>query len=155
MKRLVIITAVALLVYGAARFIFKTMNEVDDEMQVYVQNLHYNFSARVDSIEILNPKRQRGFLVCDLTKGKLNELTEDSLNRHLVQHKRIRFLFFQPNGHFKIFLWDISKNETGDSVTINSDRNEFKIFRNGETILKREITNSTLYKVNFAFWLRD
>jgi hypothetical protein len=154
-KRLIIIAAIALLLFGAARIIFKTMNEVDDEMQSYVQNLHYNFSARVDSVEIVSAKNQRGFLVCDVTKGKLNEFTEDSLNRNLIQHKRIRFLFFQPNGHFKVFLWDISENKSGDSIAINSDLDEFKIFRNGEVILTREISHSTLHKVSFAFWIRD
>ena len=155
MKRLIIIAAIALLLFLIARITFKTMNEVDDEMKYYVRNLHYNFSARVDSIEILNPKRKHGFLVCNLTRGKLNEITEDSLNRHLINYKRIRFIFFQSNGQFKIFLWNLSKFESGDSIAANSDRDEFKIFRNREEILKSKITQSTLHKVNFAFWLRD
>ena len=155
MNRWIIIAAIALLLFLVARITFKTMNEVDDEMESYVRNLHYNFNARVDSIEIVNPKRQNGFLVCYLAKGKLNEITEDSLNRHLVNYKRIRFIFFQSNGQFKIFLWSVSKFESGDSIVINSDRNEFNVFRNGDTIQKSKITQSTIHKVNFAFWLGD
>jgi len=145
----------ALLLFLTARITFKTMNEVDDEMETYVQNLHYNFSARVDSIEILNAKRQRGFLVCDLIKGKCNESVEDSLNHHLVNYKRIRFLFFYPNGQFKILRDGIFKYQSGDRVAVNSDRDEFKIFRDGDVIWKSKITQSTIHKVNFAFWLRD
>ena len=155
MKRFIIIAAIVLLLFGAIRAFLNTKNAVDDEMRYYVQNLHYNFSARVDSIEILNAKRQRGFLVCDLIKGKCNGSVEDSLNHHLVNYKRIRFLFFYPNGQFKILRDGIFKYQSGDRVAVNSDRDEFKIFRDGDVIWKSKITQSTIHKVSFAFWIRD
>jgi hypothetical protein len=156
MKRLIIIVAIALLFLGAIRAWLRTQNDLDDEMESYVKNLHYKFSARVDSIEILNAKRQRGFLICHLTKGKLNEITEDSLNRHLVNYKRIRFLRLFPNGQFKIlFLGGIFKYQPSDSVVVNSNLDEFKIFRNDEIILDSHVSQSLLYKVYFAFWLHD
>lgn len=156
MKRSILLAAgIILFLLATVRLIFKTSNKIDDEMQSYVQNLHYNFTAKVDSIIVLNKKKKTGFLACQLTKGTCNRSTEDSLNHHLTNYKWIRFLRFQPTGQFYIFLGNISQYHPNDSITVNSDKDEFKIFRNGERLHERQVSIATTQKVAFAFWIQD
>lgn len=46
--------AAVLLFLATGRMIFKTSNEIDDELQSYVLNLNYQFTAVVDSIPFVN-----------------------------------------------------------------------------------------------------
>lgn len=154
-RRIVISIAVVLLVLATARVLFKTGNEIDDEMQAYVHNLHYNFTAKVDSIVLVNSKKGIGLLTCHITSGECDRAVEDSLNQHLTNYKRIRFLNFKPNGQFQIFLGGVSKYQPNDSITVNSNEDQFNIFRDGEAILKSKVSLGTTHKVYFAFWLND
>ena len=140
---------------ATGRMLLKTGNEIEDEMQSYVHNLKFDFTAKIDSIILLNSDKGVGLLVCELTGGNCNRFVEDSLNRHLTNYKRIRFLNFKPNGQFQIFLGGISRYRPGDSIKVNSDEDRFGVFRNSEVILKSEVSHATTHKVYFAFWLRD
>lgn len=140
---------------ATGRMLLKTRNEIEDEMQSYVHNLHYDFSAKVDSIIVVSSSKGVGLLVCDVTGGNCKKSVEDSLNRHLTNYKRIRFLNFKPDGQFQIFLGGISRFKPGDSIKVNSNEDRFAVFRNGESILKSEVSHATTHKLYFAFWLRD
>ncbi|HET6539416.1 MAG TPA: hypothetical protein VFG46_02975 [Chryseolinea sp.] len=156
MKRSIVIgIVVILMLFLASRILLNTGNEIDHEMQSYVNNLNYDFTAKVDSIILVNSKKGTGFLVCKITSGICNRFVEDSLNHHLINYKRIRFLNFKPNDQFQVFLGGISKYQPNDSITVNSKEDKFNIFRREEVLLKSEVSHSTTQKVYFAFWLRD
>jgi len=136
-----------------ARAVFKTENEIESEVQSYVHNLNYDFTAKIDSIILL--KKGGAYLICQITSGRCNESTEDSLNHHLINFKRIRFLHFKPNGQFLIVSGHTDRLKPRDSIVINSEEDKFHIFRNGQNILKSKISLSTRHKVSFAFWIKD
>jgi len=151
MKNWIVVICVLMLL--AVRAIFKTENEIESEIQFYVHNLNYNFTAKVDSVILL--KKGGGYLICKITSGRCNESTEDSLNHHLINFKRIRFLHFKPSGQFLIVTGQPDKLRPRDSIVINSEEDKFHIFRNGLNILKTKISLCTRHKVSFAFWIKD
>jgi len=156
MQRSIVIGLVLILMlFLASRLLLKAGNEIDHEMQSYVHNLNYEFTAKVDSIVLVSSKKGTGLLVCKITGGICNRFVEDSLNHHLINYKRIRFLNFKPNGQFQIFLGGISKFQPNDSIVVNSNEDKFNIFRREEVILKSEVSHATTHKVYFAFWLQD
>src|SRR5882672_9976406 len=117
MKNWKVIIFVITLVFLIARIILKTENEIESEMQSYVHNLNYDFTAKVDSVILL--KKGGSYLICKITSGRCNESTEDRLNRHLINFKRIRFLHFKPNGQFLIVSGQTDKLKPRDSIVIN------------------------------------
>lgn len=156
MKRSIIISIAAILMLLAtARIFLKTENKIESEMQSYVRNLHYDFSATIDSVILVHEKKGVGFVVGNVTNGNCNRSVEDSLNRHLTNYKRIRFLHFQTDGRFRIFLGRISRYKPGDSIVVNSNEDKFTILRNGDALLETEVSHATTHKVSFAFWLND
>jgi hypothetical protein len=95
MKRsIIVVMAAVLLVLAIVRLLLKTEDEFEDERQSYIRSLNYNFSAKIDSIVVVSSRNGRGFLVCELTDGKLTGHLEDSLNERLKNHEWMRFLFF-------------------------------------------------------------
>jgi hypothetical protein len=153
MKNWLVTIAVIVIMLLAVRIIFKTENEIEREMQSFVHNLNYNFTAKVDSVIIL--KKGGGYLICKITSGKWNESIEDSLNQHLTNFKRIRFLHFKSKDKFLIVSGQVKKLRPMDSIVINSSQDKFHIFRDGQNILKTKVSLSTRHKVSFAFWIKD
>ncbi len=62
-------------------------------MQPYAHHLNYDFTAKVDSSVIVNEKKVVGFIVGSITSGSYDKWVEDSLNRNLINYKRIVFNF--------------------------------------------------------------
>lgn len=155
MKRVGIIVSILLLVLLIGRAVMNTGGELDNEIEEYVRNLNYDFSAKIDSIVVTNDEKDLGVLVCRITNGTYNKFVEDSLNRHLINYKRIRFLSFDQDGRFRKFLPDISKYRPNDSIVVSSKEDKYYIFRNSKTIFERKMSQSTSHKVYFAFWLPD
>ena len=79
--RIVISVVAAILILSTTRLLLKTQSEFEDERQSYVRSLNYQFSARVDSMIVLNKNNGRGFLVCKIIDTQLSSEVEDSLNR--------------------------------------------------------------------------
>ncbi len=155
MKRsIIIVVAAALLILATVRLLLKTEDEFEGERQSYVRKLNYNFSAKVDSLIVVNRENGRGFLVCKLTNEKLTRVLEDSLNQHLKNHEWIRFLFFDSDGQAQIFLEDIFNYHVGDSVCVNSNTDKFDVYRNEKPILESSVSSATIHKVSWASWLK-
>src|SRR5687768_6226470 len=93
-----LIIGLFILVLLVARLVFKRIDKYSEERKWYIENLNYEFTAVVDSIEFFN-NRGGGFLFCRVTDGKpLNRTLEDSLQEHLVQFEILRFMFFRKDG---------------------------------------------------------
>ena len=156
MKRsIIIVLAAVLLILATVRLLVKTEGKFKDERQSYVGSLKYDFSAKVDSIILVNSKKGRGFLVCELTDGKLTGLLEDSLNQRLKNHEWMRFLFFNSKGQAQIFLKDIFNYNVGDSICVNSNTDKFYVYRNEKPIAESSVSRATIYKVSWASWLKN
>ena len=156
MKRsIIVVLAAVLLILATVRLLLKTEGEFKGERQSYIHSLKYNFSAKVDSIVVVNSKNGRGFLVCELTNGNLTRLLEDSLNQRLKNHEWIRFLFFNSNGQAQIFLKDIFNYNVGDSICVNSNTDKFYVYRNEKPISESSVSRATIYKVSWASWLKN
>jgi hypothetical protein len=156
MKRSVIIISIFLLILLlAGRTLLKTGQELDNEMEEYIHNLNYVFAAKIDSIVLLNSEKDLGLIVCRITDGSYNKFVEDSLNQHLVNYKRIRFLSFNQNGQILKYMANVSKYKPNDSIRINSNEDKYYIFRDRKVIFERAMSESTVHKVYFAFWLHD
>jgi hypothetical protein len=153
MKRWIIIGVVIVLLAAAGRNIYAIFDGIDQEKLSYVSKLNYDFTARVDSVVQL--KKGGGYLICKMTTGRWNTSTEDSLNRHLVNFKRIRFLHFRSDDKFLIIIGGVNKFKPLDSIVVNSSKDQFRIYRNSEKILNAKISLSTRHKVSFAFWIKD
>jgi hypothetical protein len=149
----VIVVGAIVLVIAVAKDIYDVFDGIDKEMLRYVSNLNYDFTAKVDSVVVL--KKGGGYLLCELTSGQCSRLTEDSLNHHLINFKRIRFLHFRSDDKFLIILGGANKFRPTDSVVVNSKEDQFLIYRNGEPITNAKVSLNTRHKVSFAFWIKD
>jgi hypothetical protein len=154
MRPWIVVCLVTLLLLAAVRLLINTSNRVDDEMESYVGNLNYLFTARVDSVVLLNGNGL-GYMVGHITSGVCDKFKEDSLNRHLVNYRRIRILDFTRNGDVKIYSGKADTFLPMDSISVNSAEDRLDIFRKDNIILKSKLSNTGYYKVNFAFWLKD
>ena len=106
------------------------------------------------SIIVLNSKNGRGFLVCSLTKGELNNV-EDSLNKHMTRHEWMRFLFVRPNGQAQILRGNVFNYNVGDSVYVNSNTDKLSIYRNKKSILETSVTLATMHKVSIPSYFKN
>ncbi|MGC4022222.1 MAG: hypothetical protein QM734_09890 [Cyclobacteriaceae bacterium] len=154
MKQWIVVGIGAVLFLAAAgNYVYDVFNDIDNENQAYVSNLNYDFTARIYSVVSL--KKGGGYLICQIIRGRCNRSTEDSLNRHLKNFKRIRFLFFNSDDQFVIVNGSADKYQQYDSIYVNSKEDRLDFFTNGEKALTNKITHSTRHKVSFAFWIKD
>ena len=153
--RIVISVVAAILILSTTRLLLKTQSEFEDERQSYVRSLNYQFSARVDSMIVLNKNNGRGFLVCKIIDTQLSSEVEDSLNRRLQNHARMRFMFLDSKGRAQIFREDVFKYNPGDSVYVNSNTDQFNIYRNGADILQSSVSEAIKQKVSWESWLKS
>lgn len=154
MKKLSLAIIVAIFVVALVRLVVTTQNAVDADIHNYIKGLKYKLTARVDSAVVTNESKGIGFLFCSVTSGSFDPLVENILGTHLKEHKRLRVMFPADNG-FKVFLGGIKRFSHSDSVIIDSDIDRFAVFRGNESIWEARVSDTTVGKVSFAFWLPD
>ena len=81
-KWIIILFAVALMAFLLVNGIQKQSRKVDDERKWYVEQLHYDFSGEIDSIQLLNAKIGR-YIMASTT---LLEVNPDSI---IVQYMKL------------------------------------------------------------------
>ena len=154
MKKLTLAVIVVIFVAALARLIVTTQNAVDADVHNYIKGLEYKLTARVDSVVVTNESKGIGFLLCSVTSGRFDPSVEDDLRTHLKEHKRLRVMFPTDKG-FRVFLGGIKRFAPSDSVIIDSDIDRFGVFRGNESIWEARVSDTTVGKVSFAFWLPD
>jgi hypothetical protein len=154
MKKWILIAVVGLFAFALARLVVTTTDAVDTDVHNYVKGLNYKLTARVDSAVVTNESKGVGFLFCSVTSGRFDPSVENVLGDHLKEHKRLRVMFPTGNG-FKVFLGGIKKFAPSDSVVVDSDIDRFAVFRGSESIWESRVSNTTVGKVSFAFWILD
>jgi len=154
MKKLTLAAIAAMFVVALVRLVVTTQNAVDADVHNYIKGLNYKLTARVDSAVVINGSKGIGFLYCSVTSGSFDPSVEDALGTNLKEHKRLRVMFPADNG-FKVFLGGIKRFSPSDSVVIDSDNDRFAVFRDNESIWEARVSDTTVGKVSFAFWLPD
>src|SRR4051812_43213811 len=154
MKKWILIAIVSLFAFGLGRLVVTTTNAVDTDVQNYIKGLNYKLTARVDSAVVTNEAKGVGFLFCSVTSGRFDPSVEKVLRAHLKEHKRLQVMFPTANG-FKVFLGGIKKFAPSDSVIVDSDIDRLAVFRGDESVWESRVSNTTVGKVSFAFWIPD
>lgn len=154
MKKWTLIATIILFAALLARLVIRTDNAVDNDVHNYIKGLNYKFTARVDSVVVINESKGVGFLFCSVTFGRFDPSVENILGTHLKEHRRLRVAFPTENG-FKVFLGGIKKFAPADSVIVDSDIDRFAVFRGSDSIWESKVSNTTVGKVSFAFWIPD
>jgi hypothetical protein len=140
-KTLLILGGIALLLFLLIiRLFFRQNNHMTDEREWFVKALRYEFSAKVDSIWMLN--ENTGKLWCRLIEGDPRVDREDSLKRSFKEHDML-YLIFHKSADSIVFLVPYGNLVgKGDSVHVSSRTNSIEFFRDGEEVVKDKLTNT-------------
>jgi hypothetical protein len=144
MKRtIIIIGAVALMIFLIVRMIVIHSGEVDDAKHEFVSKLGYDLSARIDSVGLFNKNAPVGFLYVTITRGTF-ENNEKKVARKVKDPSRIHWRYLVPRKGkgIEIFHKDANKLQQGDSLVINSDKDLLVIFRNGSKVSESVISEN-------------
>jgi len=127
----IVIAVVAIIILIVSSLYQKYANYWN-EIEWYTQSLGYDFTARVDSTVTFH-ENGNGFLYISLEEGILDPRREDSLAYLLEHYKLLRFLRTDKDV-IKIFSGSADSFRSGDSIYVDSKRNQFLIFRNHNII---------------------
>jgi hypothetical protein len=151
-KTLLILGGIGLLcALLVVRLFFVQHSSFSNEREWFTKALRYEFSARVDSIRMLN--ENTGRLYCQLTSGDPQVHREDSLKRLFKEHDMLYLIirrsadsitFLIPNGNLII---------KGDSLVVSSEKNSIEFFRDGKQVTTDQLTN-TLTGFGRPFFLK-
>jgi hypothetical protein len=134
--------AIVILALLVVRLIYRHVNGIRNETNWYVSELHYKFSAKVDSV--IRPGRALIYI----TNGEVDTQRERRLQRDLKYNGMLWLLI--PSGDRYDFLIP-GKCLKSDSLYINSSKDQLKVFRNKELIISRPLSVSLRrkpFKVN-------
>jgi len=119
----------------------RRIDNAKDEKQWYIDNLHFDFSGSVDSVQSFPGNRGRLFF--HITNGDMKRTTEYGLNKQLEFNGELQLIRRTADRKLTIFIRnDIDKFQKGDSITINTDEGKIKNFRNQELISEKELISS-------------
>jgi hypothetical protein len=123
--------AIVILALLVARLIYRRVNGSRNETNWYISELHYDFSARVDSV--IRPGRA----LISITDGEVDTRRERKLQRELKYNGMLRLLV--PRGDKYDFIVP-GKSMKNDSLYINSDKDQMLVFRNKELLVTRPLS---------------
>jgi hypothetical protein len=140
MKTFLIIAGVGLVcLLLMIRFFFSEFNTHDKEREWFVQNLRYEFSFEVDTVQIYY--NTRGQLSGRVTTGDPKFYREDSLQNSLKKHERLWLLNKHRNDSIAFNVQIANEIQKGDSVRISSKENSITVFRAGKQVATTLFTN--------------
>jgi hypothetical protein len=144
-KTLLIFGGIALLCFLlVVRLIFKQKNSFEDEREWFAKELRYEFSARVDSVQMYNESSCK--LWCRITSGDPQVDREDSLKRSFEEHDMLYLIFYRSDDSITFLHPNSKLVAKGDSVRISSEKNTIQFFRD-----KKQIVNDQLSEVLTGF----
>ncbi len=136
------------------RALFHQRSSGSDERKWFVKALHYEFSARVDSVLMFN--QNSGRLRCLLTTGDPQVDREDSLKRLFKHHDMLCTLIFKRSADSIMFVLPdhASLVAKGDSMRVSSRENRVQFFRAGKPVVTDSLTE-TLTGFSRPFFMRE
>lgn len=141
-KTLFILGAIALLcLLLVVRLFMKQKSGMDEEQEWFVKALRYEFTARVDSVKMINVNNAR--LWCHITSGNPQPYREDSLKTFFKEHDML-YLIFRHSGDSILFIVPEQGKQIikGDSVVVSSRQNSIQYFRNGKQFMNGPLTET-------------
>jgi hypothetical protein len=157
-RRIILYSIIGVILVGLLvfRLIFKQKKKFDrfqEEREWYVQNLHYDFAAEVDTVALDQPNQNYspGMVVCTLTRGDFNYRTEDSLKRKLQHHKRLRFNEMKERGYIRFVMPSANRFVQGDCLLVRSDSNRVEFYREKKRFYKAELSALLTAKMREPF----
>lgn len=142
MKRtLIILTAVGVFILLVVRMIVTHSRRVDDAQREFVSKLGYDLSAAVDSVKLFNEHAPVGFIYVSVTRGKF-ENNEKKIGRTLRRKEKFRFMIPREGKGIRIFSKDAVKYKVGDSLIIDTARDQLIIFREGKQVARFVISEN-------------
>lgn len=142
MKTFLLISGILVVCLLGFRILYVKMNGGTTEREWYTSHLHYDFSARVDSVVMLRGDVGLGKIICSLTKGKPSLTVEDSLGRHLTHHKSLRLLLPPSGNNLEFILMGAEHITPGDSIIVHSGNDIIRFFRNGSMFYQNELSTT-------------
>ncbi len=139
-RRYYIVTAVLVLTFLIARFFYSHINGVMDERIWYIKQLHYDFSGRIDSIDV--NRNGSGILYFHSSNVTITDSRENSLKRYLKFNGLLDFILFQPKGKTAISMRYVKYFSSGDSITVNTDTDIIRIYRKRKLLSQTKIIDS-------------
>jgi hypothetical protein len=122
-----------------ARLFFAQHNRVEEEREWFVKNVRYEFSARVDSVELVN--EHVGRLSCRILSGNAQTSREDSLKRFFKEHDMLYFIFQHSGDSILFIVRDAQLVNKNDSIRVSSGNNSIQVFREGQQIAIDKLSN--------------
>lgn len=122
-KRTLLVVGVSVVVILIAHQVYLHTSNLQNERAWYIASLHYDCSAKV--ISIVRPGRA----LIHVTDGIMNDSVEWKLKPQVQSHQLLHFAIAKDS------LYDIRVPEEvakGDSIRLNSDKDQMTIFRSGK-----------------------
>jgi hypothetical protein len=140
-KWMIIGLTIVVLLLLLVRGLYVHWNNAKNERPEYVKDLHFHFSATVDSLRVFS--RTNGLVYFHTTGGDLNRSTEHRINQHLKYNRELQFIF-NPFGKDKLGFHarDLNNYNTGDSLVINSDEDKIYIYRKEKLVAQSLISKA-------------
>src|SRR5687768_11500517 len=119
MKTFLIVAGILVIVLLLGfRILYGKFSGGKEERTWYTQQLHYNFSAEIDTVIMLRGSAGLGRIVCTKVIGEVNPSVEESLNYHLTNHKSLRLLKTSPDNKLEFLIIGAEQYLPGDSLFI-------------------------------------
>lgn len=133
------------------RLLFRQKNRLEEEREWFAAAVRYEFSARIDSVRMLN--ENTASLFCSVTEGNPQSHREDSLKRVFKEHDMLYLIFRQSGDSIRFIVGEGKDLMKGDSVRVSSEKDSIQFFRNGEPVMSGKLSN-TLTGFGRPFFLK-
>ena len=120
-----------------ARLIYSRVDHLKKEKAWYISELHYDFSGRIDLI--VRPGRA----LVTITHGDFDSNREWQLKDRIKYHGLLHLFISREKGYDVRVPLQASLN---DSLHVNSDDDQLSLYRNGELIVSRPLSESLRQK---------
>lgn len=141
MKKIYLIVGlVVIAIVLAIRFGLMESTGAADERQWFAENLHYEFTAEVDSARALRGEAGPGKIWCRVTTGNPDVGAEDSLERKLEKYKSLAFVTDRSDNIITCYVTDAHRYLPGDSVIVSSSSNRIEVFRSGKSVFTESLS---------------
>jgi hypothetical protein len=140
-KTLLILGGIGLVcVLLIVRSFYRQGNRLTDEREWFAEALGYEFSARVDSIRMLNEKTAR--LWCILSSGDPINEREDSLKQLFNEHDMLYLIIKRSDDTVTFLIPNGDMVAQGDSVAVSSSKNTIQFYRDGNKVATDQLSNT-------------
>ncbi|HPM31452.1 MAG TPA: hypothetical protein PLJ60_14040 [Chryseolinea sp.] len=134
-KWIIGVASFSILSFLILRLVLNHVNGVKEERQWYIDQLHFEFSATIDSV------RSRHILF-HLNRTDIDWNTEQKLNEVLQFNGRLDLFLYRPNYKIELMIPDANRYMKGDSLYFNSDKNVIALYRDHHILAEYSVVSS-------------